>query len=261
MLAEDYFREGDLFGALEELQNQIRSHPENSRYRVFLFQLLVILGQWDRALSQLDVLDNLEPSTWPMAHLYREAIRCEILRADIFAGRGKPTIFGEPTQWMAMLLESLRLAGEGQYAAAADLRDQAFELAVASSGKIDVQPFTWIADADSRLGPVLEVVLNGRYFWVPFEQVGAIKISGATDLRDLVWLPAHFVWVNSGEAYGLIPTRYPGTEKAQDSALQLARKTEWMELGDGVFKGVGQRMLATDQGEYALLDIRSITTD
>jgi type VI secretion system protein ImpE len=261
MLAEDYFRERNLVGALEELQGQIRNHPENSRYRVFLFQLLVILGQWNRALSQLDVLDNLEQSTWPMVHLYREAIQCEILRAEIFAGRRKPMIFGEPTQWMALLLESLRLAGEAQYSPAVALRDQAFDLATESSGKIDEQDFIWIADADSRLGPVMEVILNGRYFWAPFEQIRAIKIAGATDLRDLVWLPAHFTWVNGGAAYGLIPTRYPGSENAQDPAIQLARKTEWTELAEGVFQGLGQRMLATDQDEHPLLDVRSVTTN
>ena len=259
MLAEDYFREGNLGGALEELQNQIRNHPENSQYRVFLFQLLAILGQWKRALSQLDVLDNLEQSTWPMVHIYREAIRCEILRAEIFAGRRKPMIFGEPPQWMAFLLESLRLVGEAQYGQAIELRNQAFESAPESSGTIDEQPFGWIADADSRLGPVLELILNGRYYWAPFQQIHAIKITEVNDLRDLVWLPAHFTWVNGGEAFGLIPTRYPGSETARDPALQLARKTEWIELTQGVVQGSGQRMLATDQNEYPLLDIRSVS--
>ena len=261
MLAEDYFREGNLGGALEELQNQIRNHPENSGYRVFLFQLLAILGQWKRALSQLDVLDNLEQSTWPMVHIYREAIRCEILRADVFAGRRKPMIFGEPPQWMAMLLESLRLIGEAQYGPAVALRDQAFESAAESSGTIDEQPFSWIADADSRLGPVLEIILNGRYFWAPIQQIRAIKMTAVTDLRDLVWLPAHFTWVNGGEVFGLIPTRYPGSETAQDTSIQLARRTEWIELAEGVLQGLGQRMLATDQDEYPLLDIHSVTVN
>ena len=261
MLAEDCFREGNLGGALEELQNQIRNHPENSGYRVFLFQLLAILGQWKRALSQLDVLDNLEQSTWPMVHIYREAIRCEILRADVFAGRRKPMIFGEPPQWMAMLLESLRLIGEAQYGPAVALRDQAFESAAESSGTIDEQPFSWIADADSRLGPVLEIILNGRYFWAPIQQIRAIKMTAVTDLRDLVWLPAHFTWVNGGEVFGLIPTRYPGSETAQDTSIQLARRTEWIELAEGVLQGLGQRMLATDQDEYPLLDIRSVTVN
>ena len=81
------------------------------------------------------------------------------------------------------------------------------------------------------------------------------------DLRDLVWLPAQFTWVNGGDAYGLIPTRYPGSETAKDSSIQLARKTEWIELAEGIFQGSGQRMLTTDQNDYPLLDIRSVAFD
>ena len=69
MLAEEYFRDGNLQGALEDLQKQIRSQPENGRYRIFLFQLLAVLGQWGRALSQLNVLDRLDTGTWPMVQL------------------------------------------------------------------------------------------------------------------------------------------------------------------------------------------------
>jgi type VI secretion system protein ImpE len=261
MLAETYFREGNLSGALEELQNQIRSHPDNSSYRIFLFQLLAILGQWERALNQLNVLSEMEESAWSMVGPYREAIRCEALRADIFAGRRKPMIFGDPPQWMAYLLESLRLVADAHYEQATTLRDQAFEMARESSGTIDEQPFSWIADADTRLGPVLEVIINGRYFWVPFEQIRAIRIAGVEDLRDLVWLPAHFTWINGGEAFGMIPSRYPGSEAVQDPAIQMARKTEWIELSEGIHRGVGQRMLTTDQNDFALLDIRSIIFD
>ena len=261
MLAETHFRDGNLTGALEELQNQIRSHPDNSRYRIFLFQLLTILGQWDRAMNQLTVLSDMAEDAWSMVGTYREAIHCEAFRVDVFAGRRKPMIFGDPPQWMAFLLESLRMVGEARYEKAKALRDQAFELAQASSGVIDEQAFHWIADADSRLGPVLEVIVNGRYYWAPFEQIRAIHISGVEDLRDLVWQPAHFTWINGGEAYGLIPTRYPGSEKAADSAIQLARKTEWQEPAEGIYLGMGQRMLTTDQNDYSLLDIRTITID
>ena len=124
---------------------------------------------------------------------------------------------------------------------------------------IDEQPFTWIADADARLGPVLEVIVNGRYYWAPFPQIRAIEITPPADLRDLVWLPAQLTWINGGETYGLIPVRYPGSEGEQDSAIQLARKTTWLELAENVNQGLGQRMLATDQDDYPLLDVRKIT--
>jgi type VI secretion system protein ImpE len=259
MLAEEYFREGNLQGAMEDLQEQIRNHPENSRYRIFLFQLLAVLGQWKRALSQLNVLDKLDKDTWPMVQMYREAIQCEVLRAEIFAGRQKPLIFGEPPPWMAWLLESLRLMAEGQYDQSVTLRDQAFDLAVESTGTIDEQPFQWIADADSRLGPVLELILNGRYYWAPIQQIRTINLSKVEDLRDLVWLPAEFTWVNGGQALGLIPTRYPGSENSEDSAIQLARTTQWKELADGVYQGFGVRMFTTDRDDYPMLNIREVT--
>lgn len=259
MLAEENIRKGNLQVALEDLQGQIRKQPDNSRYRIFFFQLLSVLGQWDRAISQLNVLESLDRDTWPMVQTYRSAIQCEVLRADIFAGRQTPLIFGEPPAWMAWLLESLRLMTESRHGHAKELRDQAFDRAVPSCGTIDEQPFEWIADADSRLGPVLELIVNGRYYWAPFEQIRVIKISQPEDLRDLVWLPARFVWTNGGEAVGLIPTRYCGSENAEDSAIQLARTTQWQEVTDTIHHGLGQRMLATDQDDYPLLETRMIT--
>lgn len=261
MLAEQYVSAGNLKGALEDLQEQIRSQPENSRYRVFLFQLLVVLGEWQRALSQLNVLEKLEKDTWPMVQTYRAAIQCESLRTEIFAGRQTPLIFGEPPSWMVWLTESLRLTAEDRHDQAAELRRQAFDQAEASSGRMDDQPFDWVADADPRLGPVLEVIINGRYYWAPFQQIRMIHMSPPEDLRDMVWMPARFVWVNGGEAVGLIPTRYPGSETAQDAAIQLARTTQWQEVANGVHLGQGQRMLATSQDDYPMLGIRLVELD
>jgi type VI secretion system protein ImpE len=70
-------------------------------------------------------------------------------------------------------------------------------------------------------------------------------------------MPAQFTWANGGESVGLIPARYPGTTRSTDPLLQLGRRTEWQEVA-GVTVGLGQRMLATDAGEFALLDVRQI---
>jgi type VI secretion system protein ImpE len=220
--------------------------------------LLTVLGLWERALNQLNVLEKLDKDTWPMVQMYRAAIQCEVLRAEIFAGRQTPLIFGEPPPWMACLLESLRLTADTRHDQAAQLRDQAFDQACPSSGTIDEQPFDWIADADSRLGPVIELILNGRYYWAPFQQIRLIKISPPEDLRDLVWLPAQFKWTNGGEAVGLIPTRYPDSENTEDSAIQLARTTQWREVPGGAHQGQGQRMLATDQDDYPILEVQLV---
>ncbi|WP_169151687.1 type VI secretion system accessory protein TagJ [Azoarcus sp. TTM-91] len=258
--AEASLRAGDPDAALARLQAAVRSQPGNAKLRVFLFQLLAVLGQWERALNQLNVATELDASTLAMAQMYRETLRCELLRNEVFAGKRVPLLFGEPDQWVALLLESLLTAGRGDKAAAARLREQAFELAPATAGRLDDGAFAWLADADARLGPMCEAVINGRYYWLPFSRLASIAIEAPADLRDFVWTPAHFTFTNGGEAVGVIPTRYPGSESSADGTIKLARRTEWLEQ-DGDYLGLGQRLLVTDAGEYPLLDIRRIEFD
>jgi len=142
--------------------------------------------------------------------------------------------------------------------AAEPLRVQAFSAAPATPGSANGQPFEWIADADSRLGPILEVILEGKYYWVPFCRIRKIVMEKPSDLRDLVWKPAVFVWTNGGEASGHIPTRYPGTESSADSQLRLARRTDWTEGAGDYCLGLGQRILATDAAEWPLLECQTI---
>lgn len=257
-LAEQYLQEGNLSDALIQLQNQVKKDPANAKLRTFLFQLLAVLGEWDRSLTQLNVSGDLDAANLAMVQTYREAIACEVLRKQIFQGSKTPLVFGQPSQWIALLQQALKLNAEGQHQEAQILRDQAFELAPVTSGTINGEAFEWLADADVRLGPVLEAIINGRYYWIPFQQIQEIQQEEPADLRDVIWMPAHFVWTNGGDAFGLIPTRYPNSETAEDSALRLARKTEWTELNDNTFIGLGQRLLSTNENDYALMDIREI---
>jgi type VI secretion system protein ImpE len=255
--AEEAFRTGDPAGALILLQAQVRLRPQDPKLRIFLAQLLMVLGQWERAQNQLDVIRELDASALPMVHTYRTAMQCEQLRTQVFAGRRSPLIFGEPEPWIAMLIHALSLDQAAQAAEAATLRAQAFEQAAACGGAVNGAPFEWIADADSRLGPMMEVLLNGAYYWVPVGRIARLTIEPPADMRDFVWLPATFVWANGGEAMGLIPTRYP-LEQTTDPQLLMARRTDWIELGADQYAGLGQRLLTTDAAEYGLLDVREL---
>ncbi len=190
MLAEDRLREGDLNESLRQLQEQVRKNPANAKYRVFLFQLLAVMGQWDRAMNQLNIAGELDAGTLAMVQTYREALRCEVLRGEIFAGRRSPLVFGAPEEWFALLLEAQRLLAQGSGDQAGAMRERALEAAPATPGTIDGAPFEWIMDGDNRLGPVLEAIVNGRYYWVPFQHIRSIQVEEPEDLRDLVWMPA-----------------------------------------------------------------------
>ena len=256
--AEFSLKNGDPAAALAQLQDQVRAAPANAKLRVFLFQLLCVLGQWERALNQLKVASGLDPAALAMAQTYGEAVRCEAIRADVFAGRKSPMVFGEPEQWLALLIESLLVAGRGQAKQSEDLRLRAFEEAETSAGVLNDQEFVWIADADSRLGPVLEAVINGKYYWLPFSRIAKLTLEAPEDLRDVVWMPAHLQFENGGEVVGLIPTRYPGSERSEEGPIVLARKTIWDEVSPDVHHGLGQRILATDAGDVPLMEVREL---
>ena len=257
-LSERSLQEGKLQETLAQLQNQVRAKPADGPLRVFLFQLLCVMGQWDRALNQLQVLAGLDVNSEMLARIFQPVIQCEVLRGEVFSGNRTPIIFGEPLEWVALLIQANQMLATGKVQAALELRDKAFDAAPATAGKVNEQPFEWIADADQRLGPLLEVILEGRYYWVPFCRIKRIFMEKPADLRDMVWMPAQFVWANGGEAAGHIPTRYPGSHAAADDTLRLARKTDWTETGEGFATGLGQRILATNQAEYPLLECRII---
>ena len=261
MNAEQLVRNGQPTEALVALKQEIRDRPEDQKLRIFAFQLMSVLGQWDKALIQLQLVSGMSGGKGEGAHLasvFGPAIQCEAFRADVFAGKRSPVIFGEPDPWMGMMLQAQQLVGQGKIEAADELRQRAFDEAPATAGQIGETPFAWIADADPRLGPMLEVIIEGRYFWVPFCRIKVMAVQPPSDLRDLVWANTQFIWANGGEASGLVPTRYPGTETSADEALRLGRKTEWVEQSGGLAVGLGQRLLVTDQTELPLLEAKRI---
>lgn len=261
MSAEDHIRTGNLAEALAALESQVRADPASARHRIFLFQLLCVMGDWKRAIAQLKISAELDPGAVTMAQMYREAIICEVYRERVFAGEKEPLVFGEPQEWLAHLIEAQKHLAAGRASEAASARDLAFEMAPASPGNVNGTPFAWIADADSRLGPVLEVIVNGRYFWMPFTAIRSITSEPPADLRDYVWTPVTITLANSSDVVGLIPTRYAGTAASGDDAARLARKTEWTDAGEGAFVGLGQRLFATDAEDVAVLDLRAVAFD
>jgi type VI secretion system protein ImpE len=259
--AERLLKAGRLDEALQALTAQVRGNPADAAARVFLFQLLAVGGQWERAETQLQASQQMDASNAVLGAVYGTLLKAERVRAEVFAGTRLPTAIGEPEPWLAMLLQAAKLDAQGQHDQATALRAQAFEQAPAISGRIDEEPFAWLADADPRVGPCLEIVVNGSYGWAPFSRMRALNLQAPASLSDMLWTPVSVVWSNGGETAGFVPARYPGSETAGDELVRLGRRTEWVQAGTDGWTGVGQRMLATDAGEFPLLDIRQVEFD
>lgn len=259
--ATELMKAGDPEGALASLQAAVRAAPADAKLRIFLFQLLCLQGDWKRAITQLKLCAELDKRADLMARTYREAIICEVYREKVFAGEKAPLMFGEPQEWMALLVEALTALARGQATEAADLRARAFDEAPATPGEMNGTRFDWIADADMRLGPILEIIVNGKYFWMPFGAVADLRCEPPVDLRDAVWMPAKLTVRSGGEFVALIPTRYAGTVPGGTAAERLSRATNWSDAGAETWIGSGQRLLTTDSGDVALMDLRALRID
>lgn len=266
MDAATLVREGKPLEALAALEREVRARPAEAKHRLFLFQLLCVLGEWERAANQLQVAAELDASLLVLANIYRSAIRSELLREAVFAGRRSPLLVGEPEPWIGDLLASLASAAGGRYDAAIAQRDRALEGApvVGGSwrvGEAEPTAFEWLADCDSRIGPLIEVILEGRYYWAPLSRIRTLRFGPPTDLRDLVWMPCDIVWTNGGDATGLMPVRYPGIGRTSDGAVQMSRTTRWSEPVEGYLVGEGTRVIVSESAEASLLDVRAVELD
>jgi len=251
----DHFKEARLAAALAALQEEVRANAANASLRITICELLCLMGQWDRARKQLEALTSLGEENHLWVNVMGQALLGEAFRREVFAGRSTPLLLGEPAAWMAQMIYSL---GEADISKQKALRREAFDAAPTIPAKINGVDVPWLADADSRLGPVLEAIMEAKYYWVPLERIRKIIIQPPTGMQHLVWVPAQVTWVTGGQSMLLIPCRYPGTEDSSDDHLRLARLTTWEEMGDGEYRGIGQRMFAAGDQDFPLLDLRTV---
>jgi type VI secretion system protein ImpE len=257
MTAETLLQAGDPHAAQDALQEQVKKNAADPKLRIFLFQLMAVNGQWKRSQAQLEIAGQLDSTADPMVQAYRDVINCELHREAVFAGQSKPLIFGEPEEWVALLVEAQQAFAKGEFDRFTRLNEQALEKAEPRSGKINGDGFAWLADADQRFGPVFEFMFNGHYYWVPMSRVSKLHTDKPSDLRDLTWLPAEVQWTNGGKLMVMMPVRYPRLEGVSGPGL-LSRRTDWLTHAEDVVEGTGQRIFATDENDYSLLQVRSI---
>ena len=258
--ADESLREGDLDGARAALIEAVRARPADTQARMFLFQLLAVAGEWDKARQQLEALAKLSPEAQMLSVVYGQAIAAETVRADVFAGRARIRPLVE-ADWIEPLAESIQLYAAGDSSRAAECRDAAFDSAPDTPGELDGVRFDWIADADARFGPAFEAIVGGQYGLVPFDAIESIRSEGPRDLRDIVWYPVEIGFRSGQSVAAFLPARYPGTESSTESAERLARATGWAEAPWGQ-SGSGQHLWILSGGEECgLLSLHSLALD
>jgi len=255
--AHQLLRDGDIDGARAALVDKVRSAPSDQAARMFLFQLLAVAGEWDKANKQLDLLAQLSPEAQMLGMAYGQAIEAERVRARVFAGEAEmPVLIA--SSWLGRLAEAFGHWANNRTAEGDAARDEAFDGAPDTPGDLDGEAFDWIADADGRFGPSFEAIVNGQYGLIGFDAVERIESAGPQDLRDLIWYPVQIAFRSGQSAAALLPARYPGSEAAADAGERLGRATGWTDAAEGQ-RGSGQHLWATSAGDdHGLLSVRTL---
>ncbi|VWD41878.1 virulence protein, SciE type [Burkholderia lata] len=239
---------------IERIESHIRAQPALAAHRWALFQWLCVTGDWTRAVIQLQTWAKLEPQQAQAAQVVRDLIRAERWRHKVVVGRERPGFVLEPASWVKELVGALELAADGHDELADDARAKALDAAPLIAARTPGGVASWIADSDSRFGPVCEVITAGHYRWVPFADLAAWRIAPPANLIDLVWAPCVLTLSDGSTVRGFMPARYPGSEAAID-ALRLGHETAWHDAGRTAVIALGQKTWTTDQGDFGLFEL------
>lgn len=209
---------------------RVRATPNDARARLDLADILVVLGEWDKADNHADLAGTYDPSRAVGLALLRQLIRAATWRDQSFADRRPPDLVTEPDAGIVAALALL--------AGTAPPEEEPPALTVT----IDRETKEGFRDLDDRLAGVLEVLTgNGRYLWVPLSQVASLRPARPERLRDLVWRPAEIEVTGGPSGTVYIPALYPFAPGEGDASHRLGRATDWIEGADGSLRGIGQR--------------------
>jgi type VI secretion system protein ImpE len=259
MTPRDLYQAGQLKEAVAAALETVKKHPTDVQRRGFLCELLCLSGELERADRQLDTMGQQDPQAVVGISLWRQLIRAETARQEVFTQGRPPELLGEPSPNLQLYLRALVAlrAGEGQEAA--ELLAQAEETRPKVSGIRDEHPFYDFRDLDDRLAGFCEVLTStGKYYWIPLDRIRVMDLHPLQRPRDLLWRQVYMSVTDGPEGEVYLPTIYPGTADTEDPQLQLGRGTTWQESEHGVVTGRGLRMFLVGDEDKTILELQHL---
>jgi type VI secretion system protein ImpE len=239
--ASDFYKQGRLAEAVAAATEEVKKRPAESGPRGFLAELLCVTGNLERADLQLDALGRQDPQTAPQIALWRQVVRAETARRQLWTDGRVPEFLGEPTPALKALLAAVVAVREGRPADAMELVGEADAVRPRVRGKAGEVAFEDFRDLDDLMSGHLEVLTTtGKYYWIPTERVESIEFRPPTRARDLVWRKAQMTVKDGPDGEVFIPATYAGSA-TDDDLSRLGRRTDWTAGEGAPVRGTGQR--------------------
>ena len=258
------FREGRLADAIAAANTAVRKSPSDLGARILLAELLVFSGNLERADVILDACGDIDPTLAVVVAEFRQLVRGEVARRQLFRDGRVPEFLGEPTPAQRLALAALVATREGNLAEAGRLAAEAEAARVHPTGTGDAGPFDDLRDGDDLLAACFEVITTtGKYYWIPPERVQFLEFHPAKRPRDLYWRRATMQVAEGPDGEVYLPAIYPAelNEAAPVSdELRLGRATDWRQASeDAPMRGVGATTMLLGEEAVTLLELGALT--
>jgi len=259
--ASALFRDGKLDDAVAAAQAALRKAPTDLGVRVLLGELLAFTGNLERADVVLDAASAIDPSTAMVVAEFRQLIRADMARRQLFRDGRVPEFLGDPTETQRLQLAALVALRAGDMAEAARQAEAAEAVRPPAPGKHGDAAFDDLRDADDLLGGSFEVLTTtGKYFWIPTERVQTLEFHAPKRPRDLLWRRASMTVASGPDGEVYLPAVY-ATDEAMTDALRLGRETDWRQADSGPVRGVGQRLFMIGEDAVPMMELGNFRFD
>ncbi len=239
MTPAELLHAGELAAAIRASTELVRAKPADRPARRLLAEMLFVAGDLDRADKQFAALDTADAPDRVSLRVWRQALRAEAARREVFTQGRLPTFLAEPAPHVKLTLEALVAMRDGDMARAVDRIAAADEARPAVGVRIDDTHAGTVRDDDDLCAGIVEAFgADGEYYWMPFELVAAIECGAPGRAAELAARPARWSLRSGQVGEVVLPAVYVGSSTAGDS-FALGRATE-TQAGP-VVRNSGQR--------------------
>lgn len=257
--AREHLKAGKLNDAVAVAVEDVKARPGDVASRFYFAEMLLLSGDLDRADVQFDTVSQQDPKQALLTSLLRQLLRAEKARRQFYDEGRLPEFLDQPSLDLRLRLEASILIRQGNPREAADLLEKAEAGRPRLSGVLNGKEFDDFRDLDDLTASFLEVLTsNGKYYWVPLEQVESVEFQAPTQLYEIVWRAARMSVRNGPDAVVYLPVLYIGSHASVEDVIRLGRRTEWRGEESAPVRGLGQRTFLAGEMDLAILEVHKL---
>jgi type VI secretion system protein ImpE len=255
---KELIRAGKLSEARQQLIDSVKDSPGDSGLRVLLFQVLTLLGDFQKAERHIDIIAAQDVKTEAGIMPYKNLLHGEKVRQEVYNGERRPDFLPKTPAYAERYLLALEQLKNNEFESA----EKTFELLEEDrpplAGTVNDQSFADIRETDSFLSYFIEAFVHERYVWIPFEFIREMILPAPESLFDLIWIPARITAWSGLTLNCFLPVVYPESPFHEDDRIKMGRMTDWRQLGGPFYKGLGQHVFQIGENDVPLLEIREL---